>query len=285
MRRSEINAFCENKGWLFEDLKAAFQRAGVRASDEPHPTSEAYICIRSSELSKSPRYDRTVVQIHDLKPPTNLAAFEATCGLSFMHPIQAWYWRNAGYKGRFMTLPIGARDAITLPKSMPQNPTVGFFCGEDKQFNKGSPLFAKAVQLARKVAPFDCLLIGRGLKHISNLGHYEEHAALPEDYARIDVLVCTSRSPAVPLSVYEAMAAGKPVISTPRWIPGEKLPAVHFAETAEELAQKICAVLAAREKNFRNRRQLRWREYLFSDWLKANINFTKTAVRDYYDRL
>lgn len=244
-----INVFCRNLGWLFEDLKRALAVAGAHASTEPERQADAWICIRSREWEQIPDLGRAVVQIHDLQLRPAPSRLELAGCVQFVHPFQASKWQAVGFKGRFEVTPIGSRACIAPAHSRPARPTIGFFCRVTKNNPKGSPLFHAAVLLARRRADFDVLLIGSRLEHLADLGRYEKHAAGPRDYARIDALACTTQSPCVPLSAYEACAAGLPVISTPRQFPGDSWPMILRADSAEGLADHIVQVVASRPRH------------------------------------
>lgn len=233
-----INAYCQSRGWLFDDLKAGFQALGAVVSDDPIPNANAWICIRTREAGKAPERARTVVQVHDLDDHTP-ATFNGYGLVSFVHERQADLWQRAGYTGPSMVAPIGARSAVKA-SALPHRPTLGWF-GREVKGAKRSDLFAQAVDLARRQTTCDVLMIGERLRHIARLGKLEERPAGVDDYARIDALCVTSASPMVPLSMYEAAAAGKAVISTPRELPatGERFSMVRFADDAPQLAALI----------------------------------------------
>ncbi len=224
----KICAYCENRGWLFEDLKRLFGELGAVVSNEPVKDADAYICIRSSEAQKSPKLDRTLVQIHDMKAQR----LNGVGCISLVHPIQRP--NLIEFSGRVVVRPIGSREVEV--GDLPEIPTIGFFCREIRQL-KRSHLFAEAVNLARKSANFSVLLVGKGLDSIAHLGRYEARPAKPKDYQRITGLAVCSVSPMIPLSAYEACAAGRSVITTPReWPEGSEWAMVRTGDDAEELA-------------------------------------------------
>lgn len=233
----KINVFCRNRGWLFEDLKALIASKGAVASDLPLPDADAWICIRDTEAVTVPDPKRTLVQCHHVNafPRVGYGI------ISFCHPFQQEkFKREHGEHPNFM-LPIGAR---AVPRnSFAGKPTLGYFCREvGKDRVKGSDLFATAVKMAREQKDFDLLMIGENLEHIANLGKYERRAAVPSDYGRISAFCTTSTSPAVPLSCYEALAAGVPVASTVRQFP-HLFGGVYFGTDEQGLAGAILAAL------------------------------------------
>lgn len=273
----KLNYFCQDKGWLFEDLKNHLSAHEGFSSEKPE-SAEGWVCIRSSEIRQTPRLDRTIVQVHDLLDH-DMMVFNRVAGVSFMHPVQYWLWRRMGFVGRSITCPIGAREEVTIPNEISAKPTLGFFCGEAADLKKGADIFEKAVLLARREVDFECLLIGRGLQHFSYLGSYEERAAAVNDYHRIDALFCASISPAVPLSVYEAARAGKVVISTPRWMPGRSWPSMKFGDNTKQLAKIIVDSIKNRERNFEIRNKISRSPFLLNDWARKNIDFSKLCIK------
>jgi len=228
----KINVFCKSYGWLFDDLKRRFADFGVLPSEEPIAEADAWICIRTRELQFSPKPERTVVQIHDMRR----YRFGVAGCVSLVHPIQID--NLCKFRGRIIVDPIGSRD-VALGE-LPRVPVIGFFCRESGR-EKGSQLFSEAVSLAREKLNFDVLMIGWNLDHIEGLGRYERRAAGALDYQRITALVTCSVSPMIPLSAYEACAAGRMVITTPRiWPEGSEWAMVRTAENVEGLASHIC---------------------------------------------
>ena len=274
---SQVNVYCLDKGWLFNDLKEQFRLAGCSTSTIPLKNSDAWICIRSSEMRISPDITRTIVQVHNMEPH-DMHLFNAALGVVFTHPMQEWLWKRSGFNGKFVTIPIGTRKIIQPFATIPENPTVGFFCGENRLGWKGSDVFKKVVVAARKEIDFDVLLIGRGLEHIADLGIYEQRAAMPDDYARIDVLITASISPGIPLSVYEACASGKAVITTPRWFPAGRWPTVKTGQTHRQLVKYLISSVSNREKYLINGVKLASSPYILEDWIVKNINFVNKRL-------
>lgn len=230
--------YCENRGWLFEDLKHNIARFGAVASERPIPGYDAYISLRTRESHRSPK-KKTVCQVHDVDTnPINGFGF-----ISFVHSIQKETWESSGFKGDSFIMPIGTRNITVDP--LPERPTIGFFCREVGN-KKRSKMFAEAVIEAKKTADFDVLMIGSRLEKISRIGKYEERGATIEDYRRIDAIVTTSVSPMIPLSAYEALAAGRAVITTPRQWPMDS-DAIFTSNTVEGIAEYIVTVCGDRK--------------------------------------
>lgn len=268
------NVFCLDKGWLFNDLKEQFHQLDCEISTSPQMGAKAWICIRSSEMKLSPDITRTIVQVHNMEPH-DIHLFNACLGVVFTHPMQEWLWKRSGFNGHSVTIPIGARKIIQPNLMIPERPIVGFFCGENKFRWKGSDVFKKVVIAAKRQLDFDVLMIGRGLEHIADLGCYELKAAGPEDYERIDVLFTASISPGVPLSVYEACACGKTVVTTPRWFPTGRWPTVKIGQTHRQLANHLIIALKNRERYLSAGKKNASSPYILEEWIKKNILFLK----------
>lgn len=254
----KINVYCKNRGWLFEDLKREIAQFGAIPSDEPLKDADAWICIRDTEAYLSPDKKRTLVTVHHTEQIRH-------CGygmLSFVHPHPAKQWREWNKDDKFFTLPIGSREIPHSP--LPDKPVLGYFCREHGKGLKRSKMFAEAVESARTKVVFDVLMIGEKLEHIAHIGRYERRAAVPEDYGRISAFCTTSVSPMVPLSAYEALAAGRPVITTKRYFPHPMIKNIHVGDTVEELSDKIVSVI----KNPKLQAQ---KVFKRSDWCKTMV--------------
>jgi hypothetical protein len=269
-----INVFCKDNGWLFSDLRREFGEHGAEISDLPSNTADVWICVRSDELQIVPDISRTIVQVHNMFP-VDIDLYNRCLGVSFTHPMQLFLWRTNGFTGNYTVCPIGSRSNIQASASLPERPTLGFFCGETRLMHKGSDLFAAAVKEARKVIDFDCLMIGRNLDHIAHLGSYEQNAAGPRDYQRIDALFTASISPGVPLSVYEACSIGKPIISTPRWFPGDGWKSIFFGESPEILAGHIVSVLQSRRELHSEAPKNSHAPYTLDGWISQNLEYAR----------
>lgn len=273
-----VNVFCKDKGWLFEDIKRALVDNGCIPSEYPISTAEAWICIRSSELHKSPDIRRTIVQVHNMEPH-DIDLFNSCAGVIFNHPMQKWLWQREGFNNRFIVRPIGARKDVQVSSELPDIPTIGFFCGENRQMWKGSNVFAESVLRARQVVNFNCLMIGRGLQHLKHLGSVEKKAAGVDDYSRVDAVFCASISPGIPLSVYEALASGLKVITTPRWFIHPTPVNVLIGDDVEALVKHICAVIENRRESLNGRLNCVYRPYLFEEWIIENIKLSNEWIQ------
>jgi len=267
-----INCFCENKGWLFEDLKKYFFNQGITTSEKPKENFDAYICIRTNEILNLEIINKSIVQVHSMYD-YDINFFKNALGIVFTHPMQYWLWKNKGFDGNFKIIPIGGRTEIKPVDVIPIRPTVGFFCGETPTFEKQSFLFKEIILESKKHIDFDVLMIGRNLDHISDLGLYENKSADINDYSRIDVLVSTSISPGIPISVYEACAAGKPVVTTPRWFPETNWPNIRIGNTKKELINHLIDIIRNRYNLHDQRNINNFSPYTIDKWVSENVKF------------
>lgn len=175
-----------------------------------------------------------------------------------------------GFNGNYRIIPIGARKEVKPSNMMPKTPTLGFFTRETKLLEKRTPFFKELVLEAREQYNFDILLIGHSLKNIADIGTYEKRPAEISDYERIDALFTSSISPAIPLSVYETLAAGKPIISTFRWFTfSSNLIFQH--NDKKSLIDSIIYVLKNREYFHSNREINKTSPYILENWITENI--------------
>jgi glycosyltransferase involved in cell wall biosynthesis len=265
----KINSYLIKEGQLFLDFQNWFSLFGVTISTEPILDADYWICLRPIEAEKSPDITRTIIQVHDCYDHDVEICSKAKCVI-FTHPIQYYLWIKRGFTGNFKIIPIGSRKNVSPIDILPEKPTLGFFTRETKLLEKRTPLFKKLVLEAKKEYDFNVLLVGHSLKNIADIGIYEKRAALIQDYSRIDALFTSSISPAIPLSIYEALAAGKPVISTPRWFTFSSN--LIFQESDEEkLKNTIIDVLKNREFFYENREKFKISPYILENWIEENI--------------
>ncbi|EOX8193535.1 hypothetical protein ACPWL5_004535 [Escherichia coli] len=277
-----INVFAKDKGWLFNDLKNHFNNSisSLTISNDPKKNHDLYICIRSSEAKLSPSITNTIIQVHNMEPH-DIHLFNSCLGVIFTHPMQEWLWKRSGFNNHHITIPIGARKACLPFSAIPLRPAVGFYCGENKLKQKGSHIFKQVIIEARKQMEFDVIMIGRGLDHIAELGIYEQRAAEPIDYSRIDTLISASVSPGVPLSVYEALSCGKPVITTPRWFPTGRWKGVRIGSSKHQLVTHLIKTLQNREFYLVDPHKFAYSPYILEDWIDKNIKY---AIKRYNSR-
>lgn len=232
-----INIVAKNRGWLFEDLKDHFYAGahrlglGVACSDEPWPTADAWIYLRTHEAASSPEPARTVVQIHDMFAddygPDGARRCVEKCGAVFLtHPEQQDILAAAGITPGLMEfLPVGSAGAFSSLAARPR-PSALFAIGW-----VGRPMSYRGVDLKRcemavkimAAIDADYLLIGEGLDGMKQALGWRasciarpplRHREYPPLYGYMDALLITSLSEAGPLCLFEALASGVPVVST-----------------------------------------------------------------------
>lgn len=232
-----VNVVAKNRGWLFEDLKDHFYAGadrlgvGVACSDEPWPTADAWIYLRTHEAASSPDPSRTVAQIHDMfaddyGPDGPRRCVEKCGAVSLTHPDQLALVRDAGIRtptGLCLCQPIGCTADFRPPESVSREEfTIGWV---------GRPMSYRGVDIKRCEMAAEIMgtleavyvLIGSGLaemvRRLGSQSLYFERpplaaSAYPSIYRQMDALLITSLSEAGPLCLFEALACGVPVVST-----------------------------------------------------------------------
>lgn len=244
-----INVVAKNRGWLFEDLKDHFYAGahrlglGVACSDEPWPTADAWIYLRTHEAAFSPEPARTVVQIHDMfaddyGPHGPRRCVEKCGGVSFTHPEQVDILTAAGITRFGIRRMVGGTDPPAVAYCGPIGCTEDFRPRPRKAPGPhftigwvGRPMSYRGVDIKRcemaveiiAATGADCLLVGAGLEALKEaLGRKASylarpplrHREYPELYRYMDALLITSLSEAGPLCLFEALASGVPAVST-----------------------------------------------------------------------
>lgn len=247
-----INAFCENKGWLFADLLRLYAAAGAVVSPQPLPKAAAWICVRTDEWLRCPDPSRLVLQVHDLWPHSWP---ETVGGLVLTHRSQ-----RPATTPRFSLLrPLGAlRSMMPRPRVKDGRFTVGWVGRPAKlrsvDVKSPEPLIEALRVLAARL-PCRLILAGCGLGLYATAAAripglevvHCDRATYPLDqyptlYASMDTLCVTSTIDAGPLPLFEALACGTPVLSTPvGWAP-------HFLDGSNGWIYEPGALLPALEE-------------------------------------
>lgn len=303
-----INVYCRDFGWLFEDLKRDIAAVGedVIASNDPLQNADAWICVRTMEAARCPDPSRCVVQIHDFYEHPWLDSNRDRVGfVSVVHPDCKELASHV--------LPIGARRLFTLRDSMPERFTVGWV-GRDVVYEgrhiKRPQLFVDAVLEARRGCEVVAKMYGEGLGTYAgqlgseNLGDsvdarqmYEYRCEagmtrsiirfgrddkLRDFYHSLDALVVTCEPEPGPLSVYEALACGVPVIGTET---GARSGAAQWCDlycaSADKLGYGIECIDGGERvwMMFDRRAKIRasvthWQD----DWAKAQVELARSLV-------
>lgn len=268
------------------------------ATETAEPTADAWIFLRTAEAAESPDLSRTVVQVHDLFGAWK--QFVETAGaISYTQQQQI----DLNYRPtHWICRPIGALECFTPPaESAPDRPFTVGWCGrpfvKDGRDLKRLDLFFDVVKAADLGSNGAVHLVGAGFPRLSIFtpddlgvqtvavferdsmpGPWEEHG--PAFYHSIDCLVATSESPAVPLPVFEALACGVPVVSTPRSWPG--LVDFRDGESAEELAEAIRFVRDFPDlvKTKARAQQEKLEPYTMESWIKANLELAACLAKE-----
>jgi glycosyltransferase involved in cell wall biosynthesis len=276
-----INVYAADYGWLFEDLKRHFAGLdrtsgfGVSVSAAPLREADAWVALRSREAAASPDPKRTVACLHDLAGGARHYGDEGdrrdvrgVGGIVFSHPAQRRILLDAGIElGGKATVerPLGALKIFTRRNSLPEIFSVGWV-GRNLA-RKRIQWFVQAMrELQTAVAEVRAVLIGELLEEVAGelrAGGVECRLyprtsytieQYPELYHALDCVVITGTSEAGPLPLFEALATGLPVVSTPvGWAPrlSKELPRyVRLADGPREITSHLCQVRAERESLF-----------------------------------
>jgi glycosyltransferase involved in cell wall biosynthesis len=278
-----VNVFARDLGWLFEDMKQHFLRAGVPgvsvvASEEPCLDVDAWVALRTREARASPVPGRTAVCIHDLfdepglyAPDGDRGGVHGAGGIVLCHPHQRRLLMAADVRldrAHILERPIGALTSFAPADRRNERFTIGWV-GRD-HWRKRLDWFVEAVdRFARGRTDFDVVLIGSGLERatrdLQQLGidarYYPRELypieAYPRLYRLLDVLVITSQTEAGPLTLFEALASGLAIVATPvGWAPwfSRRAPrSVRIATTPAEIGEQIGQVEADRDALFEDR--------------------------------
>jgi glycosyltransferase involved in cell wall biosynthesis len=296
----KVNVFAQDRGWLFEDLKEHFRRLdldGITAvvSEAPHRHVDAWVALRTREAHASPDPGRTAVCVHDLFDEPGLYApggdrrgVHRVGGLVLCHPDQRRILEAAGVRldrAKVLERPIGALSSFSLGDSRGARFTIGWV-GRNHWRKRLNWFVEVTSMLAGNCSPFDVVLIGAGLEEAAaNLQRcgievrvYPRDrytiAEYPRLYRELDLLVITSMTEAGPLPLFEALASGLSVVSTPvgwaPWFAERAPPFVRLANTPAEIGGQIEQVRAARDALFRDRHEVAAlaRAWSLEGWLR-----------------
>jgi glycosyltransferase involved in cell wall biosynthesis len=295
----KINVFARNLGWLFEDLKEQFRRLDgqgmtVLVSEEPRLDANAWVALRTGEAHMAPDLERTVACVHDLFDDPGLytpnggrrGVFSAG-GIVLCHPDQRRLLEDAGVRldrTAVLERPIGALTSFSPADCRNERLAIGWV-GRN-HWRKRIEWFIEAVEhLAQSGVEFDVVLIGAGLEDprdtLERRGFSvrfyprERHPIVeyPRLYRELDLLVITSMTEAGPLTLFEALASGLAVVSTPvGWAPwfSQRAPrSVRIASTPAHIAVEVGHVAANREALFQDRDRIARlvRDWSLESWL------------------
>ena len=301
----EINIYAENHGWLFEDLKQHFKSLNhthgleVLVSDRPLAVADAWVALRTKEAAASPDIRRTVVCVHDLfcdsdmyQPGGSRQAVRNAGAFVLSHPDQRRILSEAGISlqgVRIVDRPLGALTIFAPRKRNPEHFSVGWVGRNHARKRLG--WFVQAIrQLRPGPEQFRVALIGSGLGNAAaslrasgvecSLYDKDAHAisTYPRLYQNLDCLVITSSTEAGPLPLFEALATGLPVVSTPvGWAPyfSDKAPQyVRLASNPHEIAVGLEQLRSEKQEMFDKRFEISGllKEWSLDSWLLAVLN-------------
>lgn len=294
----KINVYAENLGWLFEDLKQHFKGLGnthgftVIVSDRPVPMADAWVALRTKEAGISPDIRRTVVCIHDLlfhdgmyRQGGSRRAVREAGALVLSHPEQRAILSEAGISVAATPLlerPLGALTSFTPRLHFPVRFTVGWV-GRDHPRKRLDWFVEAMLRLNLERKQVEGVLIGSGLSAAAanlqangldcRLHDKASHpiATYPQLYQRLDCVVITSSTEAGPLPLFEALATGLPVVSTPvGWAPllsSDAPQYLRLASDPHQIAVQLNQLRVERQTMFTKRLEI---ASLVKDWNLEN---------------
>jgi len=298
----KINVYAEDRGWLFEDLKDHFQRLNhihdfeVTISEKPLMTADTWVALRTMEAVKSPDLRRTVVCIHDVlfddemyRQNGSRGAVRDAGALVLSHPDQRAILTHEGISLEGIPIlerPLGALKTFVPRRQLPACFSVGWIGREHPRKRLG--WFVQAMlELDLGPEQLKVELIGSGLGDAAaglrangvdcRLYDRDSHAisTYPELYQNLDCVVITSTTEAGPLPLFEALASGLPVVSTPvGWAPffSRQAPRyVRLAGDSREIAAQLKQLRVQRQETFASRFEIAGlvKQWSLDGWLLA----------------
>lgn len=298
--------------WLFGDLSKGFQRTHVDGvevmpTETPVQNADGWIFIRTGEAANSPDLSRTVVCIHDLYDHDGMyglgqprrQALQAR-GVVLCHPRQRQILQDAGIdlsQSLVLERPLGALREFTVRQNYDGIQfRVGWVGREHAR--KRTPWFAEAMQhFAGDKSNAVAVLIGKGLGPLCqrlrtdgiaceyfDRNHVSIHD-YPALYQQLDCLVITSSTEAGPLPLFEALATGVPVVSTPvGWAPylaGKAPDFIFLADSAKSIAAHLETIRSRRKEIFASRFQIAAlvEDYHLDDWFREVLQLVVVLAR------
>jgi glycosyltransferase involved in cell wall biosynthesis len=279
--------------WLFDDLLnhfAAAQLPAIQVVISEHPLSDAdcWVAIRTHEAVDAPDYKRTVACIHDLyqhdgiyQPKGRRRVVNEVGGLVFCHLQQRKILQHNNIslsQKKILERPIGPLKQFKPGKPPGEKFTIGWV-GRNFSKKRLEWFIEAMLQLPINPKAFRVILVGSGLEdmmqQLKREGiecHYypKEHNSIeqyPDLYRQMHCLVITSSIEAGPLTLFEALACGIAVVSTPvGWAPelAAKAPEhVLLADSVAAISQQIYSLWSRKKTLFEQRHK---RAALVNGW-------------------
>ncbi|MBL4705520.1 MAG: glycosyltransferase family 4 protein [Flavobacteriales bacterium] len=281
----EINVFAKSgdQPWLFDDLKIHFGNLhlpGIRivTSETCIDTADAWIAIRTAEAAYTPDPSRTVACIHDLydhdgmyDPGGLRSIIHSVKGLVLCHPDQQNILQKAAVdfsKKEIVQRPIGALSDFRPGDIFSDKFTIGWV-GRN-YWRKRIEWFIEAIEgLEIPKDQFRIMLMGMDIEEpadkLRSMGYecsgYPKNqypiATYPDLYRKMSCLVVTGVTEAGPLTLFESLATGNPVIATKvGWAPllsSAHKEAIVLVENPQEISTALHEVYDRRNDLFQQR--------------------------------
>ena len=299
--------------WLFGDLLRGFlqthvQNVTVVTSETPVENADSWIFIRTAEAASSPDLSRTLVCLHDLYDHDGMygpgqprrQALQAR-GVVLCHPHQRQILQDAGIDLRsslVMERPLGALRAFTVRNNYVDGQfRIGWVGREHAR--KRTAWFAESLRyFSANNGGVLAVLIGKELDALAERVRadgtsceYFDRARIsicdyPALYQSLDCVVITSSTEAGPLPLFEALATGLPVISTPvGWAPylaREAPEFVFLADSPQAIAAHLETIRSKRAQLFASRFQIAATvdQYRLDDWLREVLQLASDVASE-----
>ncbi len=304
-----IDVYAEDLGWLFEDLKRRFAALDldgitITAGSTPSPDADAWVALRTREIDRAPDPRRTVACIHDFDDERQYLeggsrqGVRVAGGIVLCHPDQREYLAGGGIAIDAMPAlerPIGALEVFRPRRELDETFRVGWV-GRNHLRKRIEWLPETIARVRLPEGSYRVLLVGRDLadlaEEVRSLGVGCDHLekadigfdSYPALYASMGCLLVTSRAEAGPLTLFEALATGVPVVSTPvGWGPllaSSGGPGVTIATDPAGLAGGIEDAFARRHELFARRAEIAAQVGAWSmeGWMEDVVRFAASVA-------
>ncbi|WP_028079988.1 capsular polysaccharide export protein, LipB/KpsS family [Solimonas soli] len=306
--RPLLNVVAENRGWLFEAWKRAYREAGharcrVVASERPLREADGWLFIRAREAALSPDFARSIVQIHDFAGAGHYAAgapraaVRRCAGIALTHPAQRAILEAAGFEAqgrRWLLQAVGRVGEPRAREARGAGPLVLGWAGRGPRPEADSGFADLCAALESARLPLRLRLHGSGLEacaqRLRACGIACELVPLRDaviarcaDWlAAVDALVLTDPADSGPWPLFDALAAGVPVIARGSGWAQELLAGDtrgRVVRDRDELDAALrwlttTAIPLPRDAVFPGA------DWTWSRWIDANLDFAATLLGD-----